>query len=241
LIRNSSTLPQSSAYIMKNDPHILIIEDHAIVIAAVEMVLKANFPSAVIQNASTFPLGLKVLGAGKPIDLIILDMEIPGGESYKMIEILRAVQPDVKILIFTGHEEARHALRFLKAGANGFLSKNAPLEDCGTAVKTVLSDKKYVSEQVQQLITNSLFDKSPVNSSHESISLTPRESEVLELLLQGKWIKEIATKLNLNQTTVSTHKARIFQKLEVSNVIELFKKLNTSAPEHPPNRAGNGS
>jgi two-component system invasion response regulator UvrY len=215
---------------MNSDPHFLIIEDHAIVIAAVEMVLKANFSEARIQNAKTFTAGLQILESNRPIDLIILDMDIPGGESYKMIEILRGIQPDVKVLIFTGHEEERHALRFLKAGANGFLSKNAPLEDCGTAVKIVLSDKKYVSEQVQQLITNSFFDKPTVNPSNESIALTPRESEVLEMLLQGKWIKQIATALNLNPTTVSTHKAKIFQKLDVKNVIELFKKLNASAP-----------
>jgi two-component system invasion response regulator UvrY len=214
---------------MNNDPHILIIEDHAIVVTALEMVLMAHFPEALVHKASTFPDGLQILESRCPVDLIILDMEIPGGESYKMIEILRGIQPDVKVLIFTGHEEERHALRFLKAGANGFLSKNAPLEDCGTAVKIVLSDKKYVSEQVQQIITNSLFDK-PVNSRNESVKLTPRENEVLELLLQGKWIKQIAKALNLNPTTVSTHKARIFQKLEVKNIIELFKKLNSTSP-----------
>jgi two-component system, NarL family, invasion response regulator UvrY len=210
---------------MKQDPQVLIIEDHDIVTAAVEIVLKENFPRATIQKAGTFQKGVKLLSAAPPKDLIILDVDIPGGESYRMIELLRNIQPKVRILIFTGQEESRHAIRFLKAGANGFLSKMAPLEECATAMKMILNDKKYVSDAVQQMITDSFFNKAPVIDDSD-LSLSPRENEVLELLMQGKWTKEIANELNLNPTTVSTHKAKIFQKMDVSNIIELFKKLN---------------
>lgn len=216
---------------MKPDPHILIIEDHDIVTAAVEMVLLENFPKAIIQKAGSFPKASKLLGADPTIDLVILDVDIPGGQSYLMVQKLRKIQTDVRILIFTGQEEQHHAIRFLKAGANGFLSKNAPLEDCSVAVRMILNNKKYVSEAVQQLITNSLFEKTVNGEDEGNSALSKRETEITELLLQGKWTKDIASALNLNPTTVSTHKAKIFQKMGVSNVIDLFKKLNPSDKE----------
>lgn len=211
---------------MKFDPKVLLVEDHDIVAIAVETLLLENFSKAVIQKSGSFLKALKMLELGPLMDLIILDVDVPGGDSYRMIERLRKVQPQVRILVFTGQDERQHAIRFLKAGANGFLSKTAALEECAVAVKMILNGKKYVSEVVQQTITNSFFHKSPITENHGESSLSPRENEVLDLLLQGKWTKEIADELNLNPTTVSTHKSRIFQKMEVSNVIDLFKKIN---------------
>jgi two-component system, NarL family, invasion response regulator UvrY len=215
-----------STYSMKNDPKVLIIEDHDIVAAALELVLIEQFSKATCQKSVSFPRGLQILSMSPDFDLIILDIDVPGGDSLRMIDRLRAIQPHVRILIFTGQEEQRHAIRYLKAGANGFLSKSAPLENCGEAIRLLLHDKKYVSEAIQQLITDSFFDKNPPGETTRENVLSPRETEVLELLMQGKWTKEIANELNLNPTTVSTHKANIFQKMEVTNVIDLFKKLN---------------
>ncbi len=211
---------------MKSNPNILIVEDHDIVVAAIEMVLIENFPKASLQKAGSFPKGLRLLETAPAIDLVILDVDIPGGESYLMIEKLRNIRPGVRILIFTGQEEHRHAIRFLKAGANGFLSKNALREDCVKAIKMVLNNKKYVSEAVQQLIANTLFDRPSHNEEDSETSLSNREEEIVDLLMQGKWTKDIAVALGLSPTTVSTHKAKIFQKMGVSNVIDLFKKLN---------------
>lgn len=209
---------------MKTYPYILIIEDHEVVSAAVEALVMEDFPEASFRKAGSFPKGKKLLTEGPPVDLIVLDVDIPGGESYKMVETLRSIQPNVNVLVFTGQDENPHAIRFLKAGANGFLSKNAPFEQCAVAVKMILNGKKYVSDTVQEIITSSFFDKSPASDESYDSALSPRETEVMELLLQGKWTKDIALELNLNPTTVSTHKAKIFQKMDVTNVIDLYKK-----------------
>jgi two-component system invasion response regulator UvrY len=211
---------------MKSDPSFLIIEDHEVVTAAIELILMENFPKARFRKAGSFPKGTRMLSEDPAADLIILDVDIPGGESYKMIETLRNIQANVKVMIFTGQDEDPHAIRFLKAGANGFLSKNAPLEQCAVAVKLILGGKKYVSDSVQEMITSSFFDKTAGAQESGDSALSPRETEVMELLLLGKWTKDIANELNLNPTTVSTHKARIFQKMDVTNVIDLYKKLN---------------
>ncbi|TDE14430.1 response regulator [Dyadobacter psychrotolerans] len=210
---------------MTQHGHILMIEDHEIVVSAVKTILKTYYPKTILHAAGNFQKGLRLLETGPAVDAVILDLDIPGGDSTKMIGALRQMQQDVPILIFTGQDEERYALRFLSAGANGFLSKNAPLEECVTALQAVVNHGKYVSKSVQQIITNNFFDRriSP-KETKDHTELSHRENEILALLLEGKWTKEIATELKLKLTTVSTHKARIFKKMDVSNVIELFKK-----------------
>ena len=204
-------------------PQVLIIEDHQVVARSVAMIVEDNFPDSKVSLAVTFREGLDLLHTGFKADLIILDIDIPGGESSGMIARFRDVQPEVKILVFTGQLEEKHALEFLTAGANGFLSKNSPFEQIGVAIRRVISGKKYMTEQVQQQVTDRFFNK--VGSIEpEPMSLSPRETEVLNLLMEGKWVKEIANELNLKLTTVSTHKTRIFEKMQVTNIIELYKK-----------------
>lgn len=204
---------------------VLIIEDHELVAYTVANIVKDLYPGSTVSQAGTFLDGSQYLASGFSADLVILDMDIPGGDSYGMVGKLRAIQPEVRILIFTGYEEEKHALNFLSAGANGFLSKNAPMEQIGIAIKQVINGKKYMTEKVQQLVADSFFNKvSSKVMTVEPTALSPRETEVLDLLMEGKWVKEIALELNLKLTTVSTHKTRIFEKMKVNNIIELYKK-----------------
>ncbi|HEV7381496.1 MAG TPA: response regulator transcription factor [Dyadobacter sp.] len=205
--------------------HILILEDHDIVAASLTDVSREVLPGAEIRKAATFPKGLDLLRSGPPVDLVILDMKLPGGDNYAMVGALRGIQPDVRILVFTASEEPKHALHFFTAGANGFISKTASLPEVGVAIRTVMDDKKYMTEQVHQLVVESFFKKLAPSRVMEESALSPREQEVLELLLAGMPSKNIATELNMKISTVSTHKTRIFEKMQVSNIIELFRKL----------------
>ncbi|MCF0054717.1 response regulator transcription factor [Dyadobacter sp. CY356] len=206
-------------------PAVLIIEDHEIVAYSLATIVEDHFPDSNIKLASTFLQGIDIINSGFLTELIILDMEIPGGESYAMVGRLKALQPEVKILVYTGHDEDKHAFSFLSAGANGFLSKNSPMDQVDFAIKQVLSGKTYMTERVQQQVAESFFNKTAGRTSTEPATLSPREMEVLDLLLEGKWIKEIALELNLKLTTVSTYKTRIFEKMKVSNIIDLYKKV----------------
>ncbi|WP_149244368.1 response regulator transcription factor [Dyadobacter sp. 32] len=210
---------------MKNNLQILIVEDHKIVASALESIITDHFSNAAVQIAYSLPSALVLLETKKLMDLVILDIGVPGGGSYGMIATLRSKQPGVRILVFTGQDEERYALRFLSAGANGFIPKSSAKEEIGLAIRTVLNNKRYVTPVVQDLITNSYFTKLNLETIAPNNPLSQREREVMELLLQGKWTKEIATELNLKLTTVSTHKSRIFEKLQVTNVIDLFKKI----------------
>lgn len=202
----------------------LIIEDHELVAFSVTIIIENLFPDPLVKHANSLAAATNLLSSGFVADLIILDIDIPDGETYAMIGRLRHLQENVRILVFTGQKEEKFALNFLSAGANGFLSKNAPMEQIGVAIRQVLNGKKYITEQVQEQVAERFFNKVLGGSMDEPVSLSPRETEVLDLLMEGKWVKEIALELNLKLTTVSTHKTRIFEKMKVNNLIDLFKK-----------------
>jgi len=202
---------------------ILVVEDHAIVRMGIEFLITDMFTTVDVQQASTFKETLDILSKSI-FDMVLLDINIPGGENNRMISIIRKIQPAVKVLIFSGLEEEIYALHYLNAGANGYLSKGASEDDYKSAIMSVLNEGKYVSPKVQRLMVRNILDSK--NMSHNPLEdLSKRELEVMYLLAQGKWTKEIATFLNLKETTVSTYKSRIFEKMEVSNVIEMFRKL----------------
>ncbi|MCF0054206.1 response regulator transcription factor [Dyadobacter sp. CY356] len=202
---------------------ILIVEDHAIVRMGIDFLITDLFQPVDVHQASNFTSALALLHKNV-FDLIVLDINIPGGENSRMINKIRAIQPSVKILVFSGSEEEIYALHYIHAGANGFLSKGASEDEYRIAIMAVLNNGKYISSKVQQQMVKNILDSKYV-SSNPLEDLSKRELEVMHLLAQGKWTKEIATLLNLKETTISTYKARIFEKLEVANIIEMFKKL----------------
>ncbi|TDE11290.1 response regulator transcription factor [Dyadobacter psychrotolerans] len=197
---------------------ILLIEDHPLIVLGVKMMIADLQPTAIIHHTGTFPEGLEILET-KEINLVILDIDIPGGKNLQMIETIREKKQGVIILIHSGYDELVYAVPYLQAGANGFISKKASQDEFKKAVKTVVAKKKYVSYLVQQSLLN--------NNGEDNLvaSLSPGELQVMQLIVEGKWTKEIASIMNVKQNTVSTYKRRIFDKLGVRDPIELSKKV----------------
>ncbi|TLV03181.1 response regulator [Dyadobacter luticola] len=205
---------------MKN---ILLVEDHAIVRLATKYLITDLVQPCAIYEATSFGQTLAKVAA-HTLDLILLDISIPDGEGFNMIPKIREIQPKVLILVFTSLEEQIYALHYIKAGANGFLSKNSSQTEIKKAILSMLNSGNYLSLAIQQqLLRNTLDSKANVENPLESLS--QRELEVMDMLLDGLWTKEIAIFLNLTESSVSTYKARIFEKLQVSTLIEMFKKV----------------
>ena len=207
---------------------VLILDDHEIVASTLAAITKDILAGVKVVTAGSFTRGVSLLQQGLVADLVILDVNLPGGELYGMVPILRAIQPGVRILIFTGSEQYAVALQFLNAGANGYLTKTHAMEEIGVAILTILSGQKYISEDMKQIVSDNIYKVFKPAGMPGTIDLSPREKEVLALLLDGKHTKQISAELNLKITTVSAHKARIFEKLQVSNVIDLFKRVKLS-------------
>lgn len=204
---------------------ILLIEDHFLVRMSQKIVLTEVYPEATIAEADSFEAGISHILASS-FDLILLDIDIPGGKDKSMIEHIRQIQPGVVVLMCSGADEQTQALEYITSGANGYLSRSADKAEMITAVTTVMKKNRYVSPAVQERLLEAV---STNNRSGKGLSvvkgLSVREKEVMHMLIKGKWVKEIASDLNLRANTISTFKARIFQKMGVSSVVELAKKV----------------
>lgn len=202
---------------------ILIADDHTVVRYGTARILKDHFPDVSIDEAENFPRLITQLDNRK-FDLLILDINIPGGNNLQMIDVIRLRQPGIRILVFSGYDEQVYALRCLQAGADGYLMKDSPEQEIRTAVSTILlKNEKYSSTAVKQDLLNNLIGKRPV-SDNPLRTLTDRETEVLHQLIRGLSTAKIAAQLNLQVSTVSTYKTRVFDKMGVTNVVELAEK-----------------
>ncbi|KAA0993011.1 response regulator [Dyadobacter aurulentus] len=209
---------------------ILLVEDHAIVRLATKYLITDLLQPITVHEAGSLGEAMILVGA-YPIDLILLDISIPDGEGFNMIPKIRELSPKVLILVFTSLEEQIYALHYIKAGANGFLSKNSSQNDIKKAILSMLNSGNYLSPAVQQqLLRNTLETKNGTENPLENLS--QRELEVMDMLIGGFWTKEIAIHLNLTESSVSTYKARIFEKLRVTTLIEMFKKVQYYKGQH---------
>jgi DNA-binding NarL/FixJ family response regulator len=207
---------------LSNNPIFLIADDHSVVRQGISLIVKELFLNANIYTAGTFKDTLKVVKETK-LDLLILDINFPDGNSINIIPEVKTIQPDIKILIFTAYDESIYAMRYLNAGASGFLNKGCTEEEIKLALKSMITSGKYVTQTVKDRILDSYISKTPINPLEK---LSIREVEVARLLIKGYGNLEISELLQIKKTTVSTFKNRVFEKLEIDNLaalIELFQ------------------
>ncbi|WP_461117908.1 response regulator, partial [Spirosoma jeollabukense] len=183
---------------------ILAADDHPLIRMSFEWSIPDLIPQARLIQCASFEEVLTTLEQ-QPIDLIILDIDMPDTQNSQMMTLIRAKQPQVLILIYSGLDELVFALPYIKAGADGYLAKSAPQADLKTAITALLNKGKYVSPSVQQLVLNNLGKKDQSWGENPLQSLSPNEQKVLNLMAEGKWTKDIADILKLKATTVSTY------------------------------------
>ncbi|WP_083769056.1 response regulator [Dyadobacter fermentans] len=200
----------------------LVVDDHPMMQISLQLLLKEIFEGCNVHMTASFQDSLARLDETN-IDLIVLDLGIPGSAGVDMIKQLRERQPEVRILVFSARDESMNAPIYLRAGANGFLHKMSSQDEIRTALKTVINDKKYVSSQLQAQMLEALTSNKAIDANSYD-GLSPREKEVLHKMLDGDTIKEISESLRMKQSTVSTYKERIMQKMEATNIVDLVRK-----------------
>jgi len=204
---------------------ILITDDHDIVRLGTSIVIKETIPDAVIHQAIDFKETLKLLHE-KKFDMLLLDINMPGGNNIKMVQEVLKIQPDLKILVFSSYEENIYALRYLQAGASGYVHKNSSKEELKNAIKSVLKKGRYMSPEVSNLYLDRLTEgKSSQLNANPLNRLSNREMDVAKLLINGLSIAEVSKEMNLKSSTISTYKTRIFEKLQVDNLRDLIEKF----------------
>jgi DNA-binding NarL/FixJ family response regulator len=203
-------------------PSILIAEDHSVVRMGIIFLVKELYADAEIIETETFDEAIQVLNK-RHFDVLLLDIHIPGGDNLQMVEAVKLRQPATAVLIVSSYDEQLYALRYIRAGAHGYLQKNAGPEEIKKAIKKVLNNEKYISQLIREQLVMQKLD--PNNKQNEVDTLSNRETEIMQLLVRGSSTSEIKETLNIQDSTVSTYKVKIFEKMQVSNVVELAEKL----------------
>lgn len=200
----------------------LLIDDHVVVRSGIKILLSDIYKQSEIHEAHDGDSALACVKENV-YDLVMLDIQMPNTDTFGLMEYFRVKYPDLKVLMFSMSPENIYAKRFLKAGARGFISKDAPLEEIKKAIEVVLNGRKYISEAMIEMLAESDGKDKDSNLFN---NLSTREFEIASLLLNGQTISSIAHTLHLQVSTIGTHKARIFEKLKVTNILEMKELAN---------------
>jgi DNA-binding NarL/FixJ family response regulator len=199
---------------------IILADDHTIVREGISRVLKEAYPLAEIETVSDAEALLaKVENA--QWDVVVTDITMPPGDSgLEAVRKIHDMHPVLPVIIMSMHTPDQYAVRSFKAGARGFLSKDAASLELVNAINTVLSGRKYLSPDVSEILANALFG----GDGEVSIeNLSNRELEVFRMLARGNTVPAIAQMLTLSTNTISTFRNRIFEKMNFQNNMELIR------------------
>jgi two-component system invasion response regulator UvrY len=198
---------------------ILIVDDHAILRRGLRALLSDAFARAEFGEASNAKQALELVGK-KEWDVALLDITLPGKSGLDLLKELKAARPRLPVLVLSVHSEDQFAVRALKAGAGGYMTKESAPEELVQAIRKILAGGQYVSPTLAEKLALSVrrdFTRTP----HETLS--DREYEVMCRIASGKTATEIAGELSLSVKTISTYRARILEKLGVKNSAEIAR------------------
>ena len=198
---------------------ILIADDHAILRRGLKEILVGEFDGAIFGEAGNAQEVLTEV-QNQPWDLVILDITMPGRSGLDLLRDLKQLRPELPVLVLSMHPEDQYAKRVLRSGAAGYMNKETAPKELVTAIRKVLDGGRYVSAALAEKLASDLSAQA-VRLPHERLS--DREFEVLRMIASGKTISQIAEELHLSMTTVSTHRARILDKMSMTNNAELMR------------------
>ena len=194
---------------------ILIADDHQLILDGLKRALQTNHEGAIIDTAQNKAILDKLLEQ-ENYDLLILDIKFGDADARNFIRDLKTDHPELKILILSSVSDKLSVQQFMSAGVEGYIVKSDSIVDILNAVNQILNGHQYLSQEIADIYQS--------GENHEELILTPREKEVLRIILNEKSIKEIAEELNISTKTVEMHRANLFTKLEVKNLAGLVKK-----------------
>ena len=196
---------------------ILIADDHAIVRQGLKQIVTETADMIVAGEASN---GQELLNKIREndYDVVVLDITMPGRDGIDVLKQLRSERPELPILMLSIHPEEQYALRALKAGASGYLTKESAPDELVVAIRKVSRGGKYISSSLAEKLAFEL-ESGREQAPHETLS--DREYHVMCLIASGKTVTEIAQELSLSEKTISTYRSRILEKMKMKNNAEL--------------------
>lgn len=196
---------------------VILCDDHAMIRRGIKDTLTEAVDIQVVAETGSYAEVRDALRT-HPCDVLVLDINLPGRSGLEVLASLREVESPTKVLMVSMFPEDQYAIRCLKAGAQGYLNKAGDPADLVTAVRTVAQGRKYVTPSVAQMLVDNL--NAPENTSLHA-SLSERELQTLLKIASGKRLSDIAEELMLSPKTVSVYRARVLEKLRLTNNAEL--------------------
>lgn len=197
---------------------VLIADDHAIVRDGLKQIFKETLDIVVTGEAADGTEVIKKI-TKEAYDIVVLDISMPGSGGLDVLKYIKLYHPDLPVLVLSMYSEDQYAIRVLKAGAAGYLTKESASEQLISAVRKISEGRKYISPELAEKLADSLY-VSRHKAGHETLS--DREFQVLRLIGSGMTVGEIAEKLSLSVKTISTNRARILAKMGMKNNAELI-------------------
>jgi DNA-binding NarL/FixJ family response regulator len=196
---------------------IILADDHSFIRQGLIRILKEKYPLVeIVEVGDAESLLNEVIK--NDFDFVISDLDMPGRSGLESLEQIKLFKPELPVLILSIYAEELYAIRALKAGASGYMNKNAAPGELLIAVERILLGKKYITAEIgEKLLLHFNTDKKP----HELLS--NRELEIFKLLASGKSLTQISESLNLALTTVSTHRAKVLRKLDCNSNSDLTR------------------
>jgi DNA-binding NarL/FixJ family response regulator len=199
-------------------PRILLADDHKLMAEALQHLLQADFD--VVGTVSDGQALIKAAAELKP-ELVVVDIGMPLLNGLDAAAQLKALQPDIKVIVLTQNREPRYAVEAFRRKASGYLLKDSAASELTAAIREVLQGRSYVSPLIAKGMLASVLNPEPGDPGVRELS--PREREVLQLLAEGKSMKEVAAVLNISPRTVEFHKYRVMELLGVKTNAELVQ------------------
>lgn len=202
--------------------NILLADDHSLIRQGVELLIEDLDFKSKIFHASNLQEILKIIDQNT-IDIAIIDANFPDGNSLNILPQIKNSYFSIKVLVFSGIDEQTQAYKFFQAGANGFLSKLSDADVILEAINNIHFKGEYFSEITKRILLENIRNPS---ANNPLVNLTPRELEIAKHYCNGLGNLEIANLLEVKQNTISTIKKRIFEKLEIDNIVHLINIFN---------------
>lgn len=199
---------------------IILVDDHDLVRTGIRRLLEDIEDFDVVGEATSGEEAIKLVTEQDP-DVVLMDINMPGIGGLEATRKLLANKPALRIIIVTMHQDDLFAQRLLKAGAVGYLTKGAKIDEISHAIRETLAGRRYITPDIAQQLALSQFPESESSSPFDSLS--ERELQVMMMLMEGHKVSEISDKLCLSPKTISTYRQRLYNKLKVQSDIELAR------------------
>lgn len=198
---------------------VLLVDDHELVRSGIEALLAAEPDISVVGVCNCGEQALQLV-AQNPPDVVLMDINMPGIGGFEACRRLLQTQPNAKIIALSVHNDGPIPQQLLKLGVVCFVSKASPVNEMVAAIKTVMSGKRYLCQDVA---SNLAFQFLPGADVSPFLQLSQREAEVVRMILNGKSIQEMSEALALSDKTINTYRYRVYRKLQIKNDVELTR------------------